>query len=60
MIVKGFKVLEAKYEESQRKLVATEEQLAAVSASHDAFLGHMEAAKQVLRDRETVRQHIWI
>lgn len=56
--MKGFKVLEASYEESQRKLAAAEEQLSAVSASYDELIAEMKVAQQILHDRETVRQHI--
>lgn len=58
MIVNGFKVLEAKYDESQRKLAVAEEQLSAVSASRSEFATQMEMATQILHDREMVRQHI--
>ena len=54
----GFKVLEAKYDESQRKLAVAEEQLSAVSASRSEFATQMEMATQILHDREMVRQHI--
>ncbi|KAF9643980.1 hypothetical protein BDM02DRAFT_3191010 [Thelephora ganbajun] len=52
-IVKGFKVLEASYEESQRKLTVTEERLSTVDATHAVLITEMEASRQVLHDRET-------
>ncbi|KAF9643347.1 hypothetical protein BDM02DRAFT_3191782 [Thelephora ganbajun] len=52
-IVKGFKVLEVNYEESQRKLAITEEKLSAVDAAHTALIAKMEEAQQILHDHET-------
>ena len=54
-IVKGFKVLEASYEESQRKLTIAEERLSVIDAAHAALIAEMETAKQILHDREMVR-----
>ena len=51
-IVKGFKVLEASYEESQRKLAATEERLSTINVAHAA---EIETAQRILHDRDTVR-----
>ena len=54
-IVKGFKVLEASYEESERKLAATEERLSAADTAYSTLTAEMEIGRQVLRDRDTVR-----
>lgn len=53
-IVKGFKILEASYEQSQSNLAITEERLSAINAEHSALIAEMETAKQILHDRETV------
>jgi hypothetical protein len=58
-IVKGFKILEASYQESQRKLTVTEEQLSTIRAPYNTLIVEMEAVQRVLRDRETVRQRIF-
>ena len=54
-IVKGFKVLEASYEESQKKLAVTEERISTIDAAHAALIAEMETAQRILYDRETVR-----
>ena len=56
-VVKGFKVLEASYEESQGKLAITEERLSTVNTALTALIAEMEAAEQLLHNRETVRQY---
>lgn len=58
-IVKGFKILEANCEESQKKLAAAQEWLSGVDASHEALTAEMRAAQQILNNYETVRQHVW-
>ena len=54
-IVKGFKVLEASYEELQRKSAATEERLSAIDAARAASIAEMETVQRVLHDYETVQ-----
>lgn len=54
-IVEGFKVLEANYEESERKLAAAEEQLSAVDTAYNTLTAQMEMSRQVLHDRDMVR-----
>jgi len=58
-IVKGFKVLEVSYEESERKLAATEERLSIIDSAYATLTAEMETGRQVLRDRDTVRQYVW-
>lgn len=53
--MKGFKVLEATYKESQEKLATTTEHLSAIDAAHTALAAEMETAQQTLHDREAVR-----
>ena len=53
-IVKGFIVLEASYEKSERKLAVTEERLSAADTAYSALTAEMEIGRQVLRDRDTV------
>ncbi|KAF9783285.1 hypothetical protein BJ322DRAFT_1021987 [Thelephora terrestris] len=55
-VVKGFKVLETSYDESQRKLTVAEERLSNVNASYNALNAEMEVAQQVLHDRETLQE----
>ena len=54
-IVKGFKVLEASYKESQRNLAAAQERLSTIDIAHTALIAEMGTVQQILRDRETVR-----
>ena len=53
--MKGFKVLEASFEESERKRTATEERLSVVDAAYTAMTAEMEMGCQVLHDRDVVR-----
>jgi len=53
--VKGFKVLEASYEESEKSRVATEERLSTIDAAHSALIAEMEDGRRALHDRATVR-----
>ena len=54
-VVEGFKILEARYEESEMKLAMTEERLRAVDIAYATLVSEVEAGRQALRDRETVR-----
>lgn len=54
--MKGFKVLEAGYEESKTQLAATEAQLSAADAAREALLAEMEVAARTIREHEMVRQ----
>ena len=54
-VVEGFKILEAKYEESEMKLAMTEERLRAVDVAYATLVSEVEAGRQALRDREMVR-----
>ena len=56
--MKGFKILEASYKESQRNLFVTEERLLTLDALYNRLAAEMEAAKQGLHDCEAVRHQI--
>jgi len=58
-IVKGFKVLEASYEESERKRANTEERLSAIEGANTTLIAEMELGRQALRDRDTVWRRVW-
>lgn len=49
--MKGFKVLEASYEESQKALAVTKERLSVVEAAHAALIANTEVGRQVPHDR---------
>lgn len=56
--MKGFKILEASYEESKRKLAAVEDELSNVTFAKEALFADVGVARQLLRERETVRQSL--
>ena len=56
-IAKGFKVLDARYNELQQKQAATEKELSTLKDIHHTLLTEMEAARRIIHEREMVRQH---
>jgi hypothetical protein len=54
-IVKGFKTLEANYEESKKKLAISEETAHVARAAYIELVSEAEASQTVIRDREQVR-----
>ena len=54
--MKGFKILEANYKESQQRLATTAERLSTIDTAHAALIAEMGAAQRSLHDREAVRR----
>ena len=54
-MVKGFKVLETRYQESMKALAFVEKELSTVNAVRDTLLAEIEVLKRVIHERDTVR-----
>ena len=56
IIVKGFKILEANFEESEKNLAISEETVRTARVAHAELVSEVEASQAVIRHREQVRR----